>query len=151
VLVELIAVKWLRGTTLSQVHNPDNLPAVSYIYDVLASGLRQTLVNAFILALSVLVICLFLGHAAWVAAVRHIVRLDRLGASRVGGWGHAARQWLWQWKYYLWLGIAVIVLAYMAFVTAINLQIVANALLLIIGLWAAVYIAATPHPYRRNA
>jgi hypothetical protein len=145
-LVELIALKWGRQQTLEQVHNPGNLSAVSYIYDVLIGGLKTSIGVVIVAMLIVLVLLLLAGPARWAQALRDFVRLDRLRRSGIAEWLHAARLWVRRWEYYMWLVAAVLVLAAIAlFTDEVSSRIIVNGVLLMISLFALLHIIATPH------
>jgi hypothetical protein len=143
-LIELIALKWGRQQTLDQVRNPANLSAVGYIYDSILAGLK-TRIYWVLGALAVIwLLCLAGGPAGWAASLRSFIALDRLKRSRMAGWWQTARTWAAQYKYFLWLGAAVLVLGGMAAFATVSTQVVVNAMLLIVALCSLIYIIATP-------
>jgi hypothetical protein len=143
-LLELIALKWLRQETLNQVHNPSNLNAVGYIYDTLVSGLKHTINVALILTIILTIILLLSGTTKIAQSFRQFIRVDRLKQTQAFIWWHKARIWVGNHEYYMWLASAVLVLAFLASVTTVNARAISNAILLILSLFAAFHIMATP-------
>jgi hypothetical protein len=144
-LVELIALKWLRQETLSQVRNEDNLPAASYIYDTLLSGLKARIYVVLVAMVVVWALCLLAGPSRWAVSFRSSIALDRLQRSRLGAWWRTSRAWVRQYLYYLWVAALVVVLGIMALLSNVSGQVVLNAGLVIVSLCALLYIIATPH------
>lgn len=143
-LIELIALKWLRQEVLDQVHNPGNLQAVGYIYDTLIGWLRN-MIYIVLAATAVITLGLFAaGPARWAVSLRSYIHLERLRNKRFMAAWHVARTWVKSREYYLWLGAAVIVLASLALFTQISSQVVINAVLLAVSLFALVHIVGTP-------
>jgi hypothetical protein len=144
-LAELIAIKWLRQETISQVNNLANIPAVTYIYDSLVGWLRHMIY--WVLAAMVIAIggILLGGPADWAVSARKFMRLHNIGNSRAMLKWRQARLWVRQWRGYLWLGASVLVLvSLVTIVPVVNGRSILNALLLVISLCAAVQITASP-------
>jgi hypothetical protein len=144
-LAELIGVKWLRQTTLGQVKNNGNLPAVSFIFDTVTGGLRNIIFTVLIVMLVALAALWFAGQKAWVAKLRSFVHLDRLQMTRPLALWHTGRQWVRRWEYYLYLGVFLVIIAALGlFTNLITGQTIVNALLLTLGLFALLHLIATP-------
>ena len=143
-LLELIALKGARQALLDQVHHASNVPAISYVYDTVVGGLRQMIFTAAIVAIIVFCIALAAGPAKWAVSFRSLIHFERVEQSRAMAWWRKARIWIKQWQYYLWLAVAVLVLAYIALFMTVTGQAVANALLLTLSLFALIHIVATP-------
>ena len=148
-LVELIAVKWLRQTTLDQVHNSANVSAVSYIFDSSVAWLRHMIY--WVLALSAILIAWLwaAGPAEWSRELKSYLHLEKLRQGRLIIWWHDLRFWVKRHEYRLWLGALILVLAIVATLTHINGRVAINAFLLVISLVALVHIIATPPPTKK--
>jgi hypothetical protein len=144
-LLELIALKWLRQETLAQVKNPDNTAAVTYIYDTFLKGLKDRIYVLLAVVAVIWALCLAAGPARWAVTMRSRIFPERLRKNRVSSLIYAAREWIRHYQYYLWLGVLAVVLGSMAAFLTITGHVVVNALLLIISLCALLYIIATPH------
>lgn len=144
-LIELIALKWLRQETLAQVHNPGNMSAAQFIFDTLAGGLKARIYVALGLMAVIWALCLVGGPSGWAVRFRSMIALDRLRRSRAGSWWRLVRVWVRSYLWYLWLAVLVIVLGGMAAFMAVTGAVILNALLLTVSLWALLYIIATPH------
>jgi hypothetical protein len=143
-LLELIALKWLRQTTLEQVHNPANLPAVSYIYDSLVAWLRH-MIYWILAAMIVLITWLWAaGPAGWAESTRAYLRLERFRQARLLISWHDFRFRVKRHEYYLWLAALILVLVIVAALADVNGRVVINSGLLLISLWALLHIIATP-------
>jgi hypothetical protein len=143
-LLELIAIKWLRNQTLDQVKNSANLSAVGFIYDTLVDWLRNTIFIVLGIVVVVYLLLLAAGPSSWAKQLRSYANSDRLHTSSVKNAWQSARQWVRQWEYYLWLAAAVLVIAILALFLEISGHAVINALLLIVSLIALLHIIATP-------
>lgn len=143
-LLELIAVRWLKQEVLSQVHNSGNLGAVAYIYDTVVAWLRH-MIYAVLGGLVILMGLLALsGPANRARQLRSYLHLERVKRSRVmAGW-HTTRQWVQHWEYYLWLVVVIVVLVSLATFVTVNSRAVTNAALLTASLFALLHITATP-------
>jgi hypothetical protein len=144
-LLELIALKWLRQETLAQVKNPDNTAAVTYIYDTFLKGLKDRIYVLLAVVAVIWALCLAAGPARWAVTMRSRIFPERLRKNRVSSLIYATREWIRHYQYYLWLGVLAVVLGSMAAFLTITGHVVVNALLLIISLCALLYIIATPH------
>jgi hypothetical protein len=143
-LIELIAIRWLRGYTLDQIKNPANTSAVSYIYDTVMHSLRYSLGLTLFIMIVAIIVLLLAGPARVAEKVRGWLYIDRLRRSQVGELWQSARQWMMRWKYYFWLGSGIVVLGFVAVADAVNGRLIIQAIFLILSLWSLIYIFATP-------
>jgi len=148
-LVELVAVKWLRQETLNQVHNSANLSAVSYIYDALVGWLKNMIYVVLGIMAVLAAVLLLAGPAKWAESARSYVHIEKIRDSRVMATWRSTRLWIKKREYYLWLAVIVIVLAGLALVDTITGRTVANAVLLTLSLFALLHIVASPSRPRR--
>lgn len=147
-LVELIAIKWLRQETLNQVHNPANLSAVGYIYDTLVGWLKS-MIYVVLAVMAVLSALLFLSSpAAWARSARSYIHIEKIRDSKVMAVWREARLWVKKYEYYLWLAVVVIALVILAIVGTVTGRTVANTILLMLSLFALLHIIASP-PHRQ--
>lgn len=142
--VELIALKWLRQEVLGQVHNSGNLQAVGYIYDVLIGWLKDMIYVVLGITAAVALGLFAAGPARWAAALRSYIHLQRLRDNRFMAAWRVVRAWVKSWEYYLWLASAIIVLACLALFVQVSGQVVVNALLLTVSLFALAHIIGNP-------
>ncbi|HSX29068.1 MAG TPA: hypothetical protein VLE73_00750 [Candidatus Saccharimonadales bacterium] len=147
--IELIALKVLRGQVLDQVHRPENIPAISYIFDTLVIWLRHMMYWVLAGATVVLAICLVLGYDKWMRGIRRLVHFERLTNSALFTWWHTVRGNVRTWEAYVCAGIAAVVLGYAALFMTITTRSATNALLLVLGLCALTHIIATPPSKRK--
>lgn len=143
-LVELVVLKVLRQQVLDGVQNASYQSAVGVAYDTIVSSLQQTIYIGLIILAVIFIGCLLSGPAAWAVKMRGFIQADRLRKSRPVEWWHAIRVWTNQYKYYLWIGIVLLLLLYLAFAATINWRTGINSLLAAIGVGAIIYIIATP-------
>jgi len=146
-LIELIALKSVRQEVLDQVKVASNQPAVGYIYDAITSSFRQMLYAGLGISVAVVAICVLAGPARWAAAFRAQLRIDQLKNARPVTWWVALRTWMQQYQYYLWLGVGVVLLVWLAFAAQINTRVIINSVLVALSCIAAIaMLASRPHP-----
>lgn len=143
-LCELIAINWLRQTTLDQVRVAAYEPAIAYIYDTIVAWLQQMIYNVLAVLAVIFGLLLLAGPSKWAVALRSKLRIDRLGATRLAAKWRQARVWVKKRQYYLWLGVGLVVLISLAFLETVDNLAIINAVLLILGFWALIHIIATP-------
>lgn len=143
--LELIAVKVGRQTVIDAVRNPANVSAVGYVFDTLLHGLKQSIYVVLAVMVLLIAVLQLAAPVPWAAHAREYVHLEQIRDSRVmAGW-HAARRWVRRWEYYLWVGIAAVILGILALATnVVSGQAAINALLAILSLLALVHIIASP-------
>lgn len=143
-LLELVALKWLRNNVLDRVRNADNLPAVSYIFDTLTGQLREVILAILLIGLALAALSLLAGPATWASRLRSFINVARLQQTAPIAWWHSLRRWVRRWQSYLLIAAVLLVLAVLALFVDITTQAIINAILLAVCLMAAIHIIATP-------
>jgi len=128
-LIVLILIKYSRGRLVDEVRNPPYIPAATHIYDSLVAGLRQALLYGLAFWIAVWVLCWAGGSSRAAVAFRKFLRLPELAKSRPGGWWQNLRAFAARQRAWLWLGIAGLVLLYLAFAATVSAAVVTNTVL----------------------
>jgi hypothetical protein len=115
ILIELIMVKYGRQRLLDRVNVPENIPAVSYIYDSLLSPLRSALLGAFWLWLGVLILACLTSPWAWAQRLREALHIPGLSRMRLGALWVQSRLYVRRFRYVAWGAIVAGLLLYLAF------------------------------------
>lgn len=144
ILIELIALNWLRGTVLDQVQNPANLEVVGYVYDQLVHGLRSLMLWSLLGAVLIAILATLAGDSQLARSAQALVHTERLEASGPMRQIRASRAWVRARELYFLLGSVVLVLIALIFMAPMNGRVAANALFLFLGLSGIVHWWATP-------
>jgi hypothetical protein len=144
VLSTLIALKLSRNFTLDKVRHPENLPAISYIFDTITAGLRSRLGVALLIVVVLFVVCLLAGPYGWARKFQSMLSLDKLSRGPIGRAWNVARKWTSRFKYYLWLAAVLLVLGSLVLIDRVTSRVLVNSVFLLASLWAAIYIFGTP-------
>jgi hypothetical protein len=148
-LIGLILIKAARGSVVGQVKHANNVPAVSFIFDTLSDGLRNSFISFIVLASGVILICFALGPARWAKSLQSLTHIKRLQQHNPMLRWRAFRRWLAPRQYYACLAATLLVVACVALFMTVNSRVVTNALLLAISLWALIHIVATPRTVQK--
>ena len=144
-LVELIGLRWLRQSVLSDVQNPQNTEAVSFVYDTIVSGLKSSIFWTIGLSALALIGGLLASSYSWAKHFRKTVQIDQIKSKITFNWWISTRIWIKHWQYYLWLAVAMIVLIIVAGFSNLGTEAVINAVLLILALFAIIRLLAVSH------
>ncbi len=150
-LLQLIAIKSLRQEVLDQVKVSANQPAVSYIYDALTASLKNIIDSWLIAALVVIVLCVLAGPARLSVRLRALLRFNNLQGSKPLVWWRNGRLWVRQYQNFIWIGVGLLLLVWLAFAAEVTDRVLVNSLCAAISLIALVYIVAHPHKASRTA
>jgi hypothetical protein len=151
-LLQLVGLKWMKQTTLDQVHNSANIPAVEYIYNAVVSTLRHA-INVLLVIMAVIAAGLMVAEwrPTWIQSFISRMHVEAIQDSRIMATLHSAREWIRHREYYLWAAAVVLVLIQMALLTStITSQWLISYSLLLVSICALIHIAATSHSYYRN-
>ncbi len=144
-LIVLIGVKWIRQQTLDQVSNPENLPAVSYIFDSVTGGLRSMIITIIVLMVLLGALVIIAGNAKWTYRIQSFVHLNKIKTSRAAVSWQTIRHWVAQREYYLWLASFLIVLTAFGFFLEVSGHSIINGLLCMLSLFALIHLVGAPN------
>ncbi len=143
-LLEIITIKQIKQSVLSQVKVSANQPAVGYIYDSLTSSLRN-IINTWLAGMVIIfIICLLSGPYRWAVSLRKLMRMDRLKDSTFFVKWYEFRSLSKQYIYYIWLGVGIVTLVWLAFAANVNSRLLSNSVLTALALIAIIYMIANP-------
>lgn len=145
-LLQLIGVKALRPVIFNKIQNLEYRPAVGILYDTLLASFNS-LVYGVLIAAGLVWLAMFLAGPAEVGnRLRRFVRMNELQRTSVYDAWRNLRLWIADQKYYLWAVVGIAVLFYLAFVTAIDWQVMSKTILVALAGVGLLQVLATP-PY----
>jgi hypothetical protein len=118
--LQIIGLKILRPEIINMVQNNLYRPAASVVWDSLIIPFNNLARNYFIAGLILGIITVLFGPVSWAVRLRHRLRLTELTKANVFNYVRAARHWVNQQKQYIWIGLGLIALIYLAFASNID-------------------------------
>lgn len=148
-LVELIAVKAARQSILDKVAHQEYRDAVGFVYDSLISPLRSVVLWFLVSGVLIVLICLATGPARWAASLRRPLT-QRLSFLQIPAqYWHVFRQLVRRYQFYAWGGIGVLLLVWLAFISAVSARTVLRDILFAVSLAELVFIVSRPRSIGR--
>lgn len=118
--LQIIGLKILRPEIINMVQNNLYRPAAGVVWDSLVIPFNNLARDYFVIGLVLGYITIFFGPAHWAVRLRRKLRLTEITKASVFDYVREARYWVNQQKKYIWIGLSLVALIYLAFATNIN-------------------------------
>lgn len=118
--LQIIGLKILRPEIINMVQNNLYRPAAGVVWDSLVIPFNNLARDYFIIGLILGIITIFFGPAHWAVRLRRKLRLTEITKASAFDYVREARYWVDQQKKYIWIGLSLVALIYLAFATNIN-------------------------------
>lgn len=148
-LVELILIKAARQSILGKVQHTQYQEAVGYIYDTITAALRSFVAWLLVPGVLVVLTCIVAGPAEWAVGIRHFITRNLSFLEVLLRYWHEFRAQVRRHKFYVWGGISLLLLIWLAFISEITARTVLKDVLIAVSLAELVFLAAYPRPVPR--